>query len=241
MKKLLFYGWMVGILLIAVGCSILATEKEEVKVNEESFIIEKDQAEELDIELNMGVGELTVTKGTENWVEGSFDTPIKELEPIVMYANKKKKGVVVIEQPDNNNIRIGKIKNKWNMELTEDIPMNLSVMTGAASANLDLKGLQLNKLDVETGVGELNIDLSGDWQKSFETNITTGVGAATIVLPSNVGVKIKCEKGIGAIQAKDLIFKEEGIYINEAYENADVIVDIFVEIGVGEVIFKMDK
>ena len=91
MKKLFFYGWMVGILLIAVGCSILATEKEEVKVNEESFIIEKDQAEELDIELNMGVGELTVTKGTENWVEGSFDTPIKELEPIVMYANKKKK------------------------------------------------------------------------------------------------------------------------------------------------------
>ena len=241
MKKLLLYGLMVGTFLIVVGCSIFATEKEEVKINKGSFIIEKDQATELDVELNMGVGELTVSKGTKNWLEGNFDTNFKDLEPIVTYANKNKKGGVVIEQPDNKDIRIGKIKNKWILELSDDIPMNLSVVTGAASANLDLKELQLNKLDVETGVGELNIDLAGDWEKGFVSNIKTGVGAATIVLPSNVGVKIKYEKGIGTIQADDFIHTEEGVYINQAYENADVIVDIFVEIGVGEVTFEMDK
>lgn len=240
MKKLIIYGLIVGLSLIAVGCSIFATDKEEVEVSKGTFFIEKDEAEELDVQLNMGVGELTVFKGSDNWVEGSVETNVKELEPIVTYADKNKKGVVVIEQQNNQDIRIGKIKNKWDMELSEDIPMDLSVMTGAASAKLDLKGLQLNKLDVETGVGQLHIDLAGDWKKGFKTNIETGVGAATIILPSDVGVKIKYEKGLGSISADGLILKEEGVYMNEAYENSDVIIEIVVEIGVGEVTFELN-
>ena len=243
MKKLLFFGLMVALSIIAVGCSIFVTdkEKEEVEVNKGTFFIEKDKAEELEVQLNMGVGELTVSKGSGNWIEGSIETNYKELEPIVTYANKNNKGVVVIEQQNNKDIRIGKIKNQWDMQLSEEILMELSVMTGAASSKLDLKGLQLSKLDVETGVGELHIDLAGDWKKGFNTNIKTGVGAATITLPSDVGVKIKYEKGIGAIQADGLILKEEGVYINEAYENTDAIIEIVVEIGVGEVSFELEQ
>ena len=76
--------------------------------------------------------------------------------------------------------------------------MKLSVDSGVSSTELDLQGLMLEKLDINAGVGDLYVDLGGDaWENSFETNITTGVGEATVILPSEVGVKIKSEKGLG--------------------------------------------
>lgn len=236
MKKLLIFGSIIMLALISFGCGMF-TGGDKIKADEGSFTIEKDDATELDVQIEMGVGELTVATGTGDWVEGSFDTNMKELEPIVTY----KKGTVVIGHKDNQDIRIGKIKNKWEMVLSEDIPIDLSVDTGASSANLDLQQLQLNKLNVETGVGELNLNLSGDWKKGFKANIQAGVGSATIILPSDVGVEVKTDSGIGHIEVSDLISKGNGVYVNEAYENADVIIEIVAEVGVGELVFELDK
>ena len=236
MKKLLIFGSIIMLALISFGCSMF-TGGDKVKTDGGSFTIEKDDATELDVQIEMGVGELTVAKGSDDWVEGSFDTNTKELEPIITY----KKGSVVIEHKDHKGIRIGKIKNQWELALSDNIPIDLSVDTGASSATLDLQQLQLNKLNVETGVGELNLNLSGDRKKGFKANIQTGVGSAIIILPSDVGVKIKTDSGIGNIEASDLISKGNGVYVNEAYENADVIIEIVAEVGVGEMVFELDK
>ncbi|XZF76777.1 LiaF domain-containing protein [Bacillus sp. AL-1R] len=112
--------------------------------------------------------------------------------------------------------------------------------TGASKTNLDLRGLDLNKLEIEAGVGELNVNLGGQWNKSFDANIETGLGKTTIVLPSDVGVKINLSKGIGKANIADFISKGNGVYVNEAYENADVKLTINMDLGVGEVNFKVD-
>ncbi|CAM5679659.1 hypothetical protein LSPH24S_08318 [Lysinibacillus sphaericus] len=106
---------------------------------------------------------------------------------------------------------------------------------------LDLRGLKLEKLDIETGVGDLNVDLGGDWKKSFKTNIETGVGQTTVILPSEVGVKITTEKGIGSMNLEGFIAKGKGVFVNEAYEKADIVLEVNSELGVGDVTFKLDK
>ena len=122
------------------------------------------------------------------------------------------------------------------------VPMNLSVDSGVSSTELDLQGLMLEKLDINAGVGDLYVDLGGDaWENSFETNITTGVGEATVILPSEVGVKIKSEKGLGTSNVVGFISQGEGVYVNEAYEDADVILTVNTEMGVGDITFKLDK
>lgn len=78
-------------------------------------------------------------------------------------------------------------------------------------------------------------------KKSFETNIETGVGATTVILPSTVGVKLTTEEGIGSSSIEGLISKGKGVYVNEAYEKADVVLEVNSEIGVGDVTFKLDK
>lgn len=238
MKKIIGIGVMMGAsLLLLSGCSSVFPEK----IKDETLLVEKDKAEKLEVDINLGAGELLVKKGAKDWVEGTAQYNIKKLAPQVHYNLNGKTGNVEIEHKSSKKFRLGKMKNTWDIELNEDIPMDLSIETGASTAELDLRGLQLEELDIETGVGDLLVNLSGDWKKSFEANIETGVGAATVILPSTIGVKLTTEEGIGSSSIEGLISKGKGVYVNEAYEKADVVIEVNSEIGVGDVTFKLDK
>ncbi|UPM53601.1 toast rack family protein [Gottfriedia acidiceleris] len=239
MKKFIISALlMISSVFILSSCSIFNNEK----VKEETVSIHKDQAKKLDVSLDLGAGVMNLSEGTKNWVDGTIEYNNKYFNPDVSYKLKDVTGKVRIEQSKKHfpKVKIGKLKNEWNLELSNKLPIDLDVNTGASKTNLDLRGLNLNKLEIEAGVGELNVNLGGSWNKSFEANIETGVGKTTIVLPSDVGVKINLNKGIGKANVVDLISKGNGVYVNEAYEKADVKLTINVDLGVGEVNFKLD-
>lgn len=236
MKKII--GLTLGVsLLLLSGCNSLLPGK----VKEEDILVEKDKAKELEVDINLGAGELILENGAKDWVEGNAEYNNKKLAPDVKYDLHGDTGEVVIEHKGSTNIGVTNIKNKWDINLNEDIPMDLSISTGASVANLNLQGLILNKLNIETGVGDLDVDLGGDWKKGFKTNIETGVGSTTVILPSEVGVIITSEKGIASSNFEGFVSKGNGVFVNDAYENADVVLEVNAEIGVGEVSFKLDK
>lgn len=239
MNKKVFLGVLsAGLLLLISGCGLFesASSKEETS----KVTIEKDKAEALDLDLNIGAGELVVSSGTKEWVEGTIEYNYKNFKPEVSYELNGKTGKGVIKQPNLKKIKTGKTKNSWNLELNDKIPLDLTVNSGASKTELDLKGLELTNLDVNAGVGDITIDLGGKWNTSFDAAIKMGVGKTTIILPKDVGVKIKASKGIGKAEFVDFISKGNGVYVNEAYENADVIIDLETEMGIGEVIFKLE-
>jgi hypothetical protein len=240
MKKV-FYAGALGLALTVTisGCGLFANGS----VENGNVTIEKDKAKELQLELNLGAGELNVEKGADEWVEGSIEYNEDKLKPEVSYKRKGDKGIGVIEQENTgilDKIKIGDLKNEWNLTLTDEIPLNLVVNSGASDTNLDLKGLNLKDLDVNAGVGDITIDLSGKWKKSFDAALALGVGQSTIILPKDVGVKIESSKGIGTADFVGFISKGKGIYVNEAFEDADVIINLKTDLGVGEVVFKLE-
>jgi hypothetical protein len=240
MKKKIFAGVLAVSLLIGVsGCGIFANGSDD----NEKVTIEKDKAKELQLELNLGAGELKVEKGANEWVEGSIDYNQDKLKPEVSYKLKGDKGIGVIEQYKKglvDNIKIGELKNEWNLTLTDEIPLDLRVNSGASETNLDLKGLLIKELDVNAGVGDITIDLGGNWEKSFDTALALGVGKSTIILPIDVGVKIKASKGIGTADFVDFISKGNGVYVNKAYEDAEVVINLTTDLGIGEAVFKLE-
>ena len=239
MKKVFFTGVLGMSLMVAVtGCGVFANGSEE----NGNVTIEKDKAKELHLELTLGAGELNVEKGADEWVEGSINYNQDKLKPEVSYKLKGDKGIAVIDQENKgllDKINFGELKNEWNLALSDEIPLNLVVNSGASDTNLDLKGLNLKELDVNAGVGDITIDLSGKWKKSFDAVLALGVGQSTIILPEDVGVKIESSKGIGTADFVGFISTGDGIYVNEAYEDADVNINLKTDLGVGESIFKL--
>lgn len=205
--------------------------------------VEKDSVEELDIHLEVSYGKLKLQSDADDWLDGEVNYNLKNLEPKVTYKVKKDKGKIKVNQPKmkKKNRKKGSLKNEWNLQLTNNVPIDLKIETGASDSELNLAGIRLSQLNIETGVGRTTVDLGGTWKESFEANLDMGVGQTTVILPKDIGVKVHSDKGIGIINVEGLISKGEGVYVNEAYENANMIITVNADLGVGEANFIVEE
>lgn len=236
MKKLMMILGTLMVLIIVSGCSLVTGGSSDT----EDILVKKDKAEELNLDLNFGAGKVVVTDGAHEWIEGEAEYTDRDLKPEVRYDLDGDVGKASIDQGNGKfgGINVGNGKNEWNIRLTEEIPIDLEVNSGASDTELNLVGVKLSNLEVNAGVGDMEIDLSGKHKESFDVQLRMGVGKSTIVLPEDVGVRIESSKGIGDSNFENLISEGNGVYVNKAYEDADVIIHIDMELGVGEVTFK---
>jgi hypothetical protein len=73
-----------------------------------------------------------------------------------------------------------------------------------------------------------------DYAQNFDASIEGGLGEATVLLPSEVGVKAKAEGGLGKINAKGLKRMSDS-YVNDAYGESDINLSVDIQGGVGEI------
>jgi hypothetical protein len=204
-----------------------------------SKAVDPKNAQSVRAQLKMGAGELNLTGGADQLMEGEFSYNVSEWKPKVSYDVSGKKGELLVKQVSAEGGGLsGGARNEWDISLNDEVPTDLVVRLGAGESNLDLDSLTLTGLDLRMGAGKTTVDLSGDYAKGFDAIIEGGVGEATILLPSEIGVKAKAEGGIGGINAKGLK-KVDGAYVNDAYGESDTNLSIDVKGGVGEINLKV--
>jgi len=200
--------------------------------------IELGDADSAEVTVKMGVGELAVRGGAANLMDAEFTYNIEEWRPEVSYDIRQGEGQLDIVQPENvtsiNGIPDGNINYKWDLAFANDVPMTLAVDLGAGKSDLVLGDLHLTNLDVNVGVGETNLDLTGNWREDASIAVKGGVGSTTMKLPNNVGVRVTTETGLGSVDVYGLI-RNGDVYTNEQYGQSDVQLDITVSGGVGAI------
>ena len=121
---------------------------------EESISVADPKSDETHLSISFGAGELTLSPGAENLVDGTAVYNVKDLKPEI----KKNGGNIEIEQGNFKSLPpFDGMKNKWDLELG-DAPMELTIQAGAYDANLKLGGLALKNLTVRDGAA--NVELS---------------------------------------------------------------------------------
>jgi hypothetical protein len=99
---------------------------------------------------------------------------------------------------------------------------------------LRLRDIDVTRLTLDIGAGQVDVDLSGDRKSNLTADIEGGVGEANIRLPKNIGVIVNASGGIGSIDAHGL--KHDGDeYTNDAYGKSPVTIHLKVEGGVGRI------
>ena len=188
------------------------------KMQHDSKSVDPKNAQSARAQLKMGAGELNVTGGADRLMEGDFSYNVSEWKPEVSYDVGGKKGELVVKQgsAEGGNLS-GGARNEWDISLNDELPTDLVVQMGA---------------------GKTTVDLSGDYARDFDATIEGGVGQATVLLPSKIGVKAKAAGGLGGINAKGL--KKVGdSYVNDAYGESDTNLRVDVKGGVGEINLKV--
>jgi hypothetical protein len=242
------YGVVVLSILMMAATTVLAgacstqgggTKQQVGKMQHVSKSVDPKNAQSARAQLKMGAGELNLTGGADQLMEGEFSYNVSDWKPEVSYDVSGEKGELVVKQgaPSGGDLS-GGARNEWDISMNDEVPTDLVVKLGAGETDLDLDSLTLTGFHLQMGAGKTTVDLTGDYAQGFDATIEGGVGEATVLLPSKVGVKAKAEGGLGKINAKGL--KKVGdSYVNDAYGESDTNLNVDVKGGVGEINLKV--
>ncbi len=99
----------------------------------------------------------------------------------------------------------------WQIKLTGEVPITLETNTGAGDQVLDLKGLDLERLNASVAVGQLTVRLSAE--DAFEGVISNPIGSLTIEVPRGALVEIRADTAITARNIPAGEFRSDGEYL----------------------------
>lgn len=219
--------------LVTVSCGLLTTSVGNVKTESQS--VNLDGATSVNIQIDFPAGELDVKSGTSNLMDASFRYNISDRQPQVQYSENGAQGELQVSQPGNAPVPVGsEVINEWEIQLNENVPMDLSISTGAGNSQLDLGGLDMTSLKVETGAGTTTVNLGGNWQHDVNVSITGGVGQLKVNLPAEMGVRVEMDTALVTVTANGLIVAGNG-YVNQAYDTAPHTLTLNLQAGVGSV------
>jgi len=186
------------------------------------------------VTLKMAAGELDVRGGAGgDLMKGSFYYNRRPWEPRIDHQVSGDVSRLLVEQR-RMGPAFGRVRNKWSVELSEKIPMELRLDLGVGRARIDLGGVPVSKLDIQVGVGGMDLDLSGPRGESLSGQIEGGIGQAEILLPEDIGVRLRIDGGLGSIDAPGFI-RDGETFRNEAWGKTPVEIDLDIEAGIGRI------
>jgi len=227
---------MAATAVLAGACGTQPGRTQQVgEMQRESKSVDLKNVQSARAQLKMGAGELNITGGADQLMEGDFSYNVADWKPKVSYDVSGEEGELVVKQGSAEGVRLGAdARNEWDIRLNDEVPTDLIVKMGAGESDLDLDSISLTGFNLQMGAGKTTVDLTGDYAQNFDASIEGGVGEATVLLPSEVGVKAKAEGGLGKISAEGLQRVGDS-YVNDAYGESDVTLNVDVQGGVGEI------
>jgi hypothetical protein len=193
-------------------------------------------ATEAEVKLDISAGSIDL-RGADSadLLAATFSYNRPRLEPEVsLVRGEGGRAWVSVRHRRRGGTHFGRIRNTWDLTLSNRIPLDLNVDCGAGETNLDLRGLDLKSLAVDMGVGELKADLTGARSRSLDVSIDGGVGEATLDLPASTGVRVEVDGGLGSVSAPGFA-KSGRVYTNEAWDRTPVRITVSVDAGIGSI------
>jgi len=229
-----------AVLLVAVtGCTrVRLQDTPSTAVQTMHKTVDLGGATHLDTTLRMGVGELTLKSldTSVSAMSADFEFAPTTWKPEVTYSVSGSDGTLLVRQPENIEISpLKNARNNWTVRLAKGIPTDLRLGLGVGTSDVDLRGIDLESLDVTTGVGKTTIDLSGPRARGLSGRIESGVGDLTLRLPASVGARVTGGKdGLGDFTADGVGVNSAG-WVNDAYSGSGPKIEIELKRGIGNV------
>lgn len=228
----MFLRWIPVCLAAIVASSCGSFDHFDAReTKEETVSLERDKAEMVSVDLKLAAGELKVTGGSSKLLEGKFRFNNPAAKPRVRYDASAFRGKLTIEQDSDKPLH-GKAS--WDLRFSNDVPLDLSVQSGATEATLDVGSLDLRKLDCYVGVGKVEVDLRGKPRRGVDVSVKGGVGEANVYLPSNVNIMANAHGGIGDISVHGLT-REGNRWVRRVPQIGAPTINVNVHGGIGSI------
>ena len=143
----------------------------------DSITVADPKLEETRVSLSFGAGDLNLSGGAENLVDGTALYNVRDLKPKVSTTD----GTVEIKQGNFEGLPpFEGMKNEWDLKFGK-MPMDLVISAGAYQGSFELGGLSLKSLSISDGASDVNLSFSKpNLVAMSEFSYTTGASDVTM-------------------------------------------------------------
>jgi len=145
--------------LASMACGLSVDLPKQAKAGpdiKDSITVPDPKSDQTRLNVTFGAGDLNLSSGAENLVDGTVIYNVKDLKPVITTTD----GNVEIKQGDFKGIPpFDGMKNQWDLKLN-NTPMDLTVTAGAYTGTYDLGGLALKSLTVKDGAAHVELNFS---------------------------------------------------------------------------------
>ena len=195
----------------------------------------RDGVSAANLELKPGVGELVIKPldaNSTNWIEGNIAHPSSmrlEKEYAVTDGNARLK-----LDTEGTVFFFGNAVERWNVNLSPQTPITLKVDSGVGGAKVDLNALRVTRVDLDTGIGGMEVVLPSN-AGLVTAKLDGGIGGLTVLIPQGVAARIRSHSGIGGATINQARFPRVGedVYESPDYATATNKIDLDVNAGIG--------
>jgi len=122
----------------------------------------------------------------------------------------------------------------WQVSLAAATPLDLSAGMGVGQAILDLSAAQLVALDVNLGIGLLEVTLP---EGNYAARLDGGIGQIIVWLPEGADVRIVTDTGLTAVDLPPGFHEdEEDVFTSPGYDEAEQRIELTLDHGIGSVV-----
>ena len=214
------------LLLIVFGLDILIGSLRARNVKAQTLAFDLGAAAQADVSINFGAGELTIGKAAPGKiVDGTFEGEVR--------YDTRPDGRVSLKLEPLNWWGWSPRGYRWNVGLTDAVPLKLALDGGAANANADLTDLKVADLRLKTGASSTVIKLP---RAAGMTTVRINAGAASVklIVPEGVAARVHSSMAIGSNEINRQRFPPSGgDYVSADYATAPNKIDIQFDGGVG--------
>lgn len=130
---------------------------------------------------------------------------------------------------------IGPSQGIWKFQLTQEVPITLSVEAGASSIDINLVDVLATRIELSTGASSSNVTLPARGQSFLE--VESGAASVNIRVPEATSARIHVEEGVSAINVDTNRFPSlsSNLYQSSDFDTATDRSEINIESGLGSV------
>lgn len=215
------------------GSGDVRSRQSEVKTSD--FL----DAQELDLSLNLGAGRFTLKDSVgENYLKS--DERYFENYGEIEIDSEVEDGILGIDFSQKRKTRFAGINTgvpEYDLILgNSEIPTNVKLDMGATDGTIELDETTLQKLDVDSGAGNLDVKFAKGSLPSEKAELNVGTGKVTIFIPEGTAYRVEFSVGVGSVKIIDQEYSKLGNdkeVVSSDFQSAENKLDLKIDVGVG--------
>jgi hypothetical protein len=184
------------------------------------------------VNLTFGANRLNINSLDNNDDLFDLNLDYRGKMPEVIYNKRESRAELLVRQTRQVNVGTG--SDIWDINLTKNTPLDINIKGGAGDLLLNLEKLKVDRLNIDAGLGQLNIRYP-DYDN--ETEISAGAGNIKLIVPATAALRIETNTVINSNNFDEvgLIKLYDNVFQSKNYGEVENKIDIKISTSAGNI------